>query len=50
MLSYGAYGCVYHPSTEGDNQMVSKVVNTEYSLKEIEIRKLILLSKKIFER
>ena len=39
MLSYGAYGCVYHPSTEGDNQMVSKVVNTEYSLKEIEISK-----------
>jgi len=39
MLSYGAYGCVYYPSTEGNTEMVSKVVNTEYSLKEIEISK-----------
>jgi len=41
MLSYGAYGCVYHPSTDGDEKTVSKVVNQEYSLKEIEISKRI---------
>ena len=41
MLSYGAYGCVYHPSTNGDKQTVSKVVNTEYASKEIEISKRI---------
>jgi len=41
MLSYGSYGCVYHPSTDGDKQMVSKVVNREYSSKEIEISKRI---------
>jgi len=39
MLSYGAYGCVYYPSTDGDKQMVSKVVNREYANKEIEISK-----------
>jgi len=39
MISYGAYGCVYHPSTDGDQQMVSKVVNREYATKEIEISK-----------
>ena len=41
MLSYGAYGCVYHPSTDGDEQMVSKVVNREFASKEIEISKRI---------
>jgi len=41
MLSYGAYGCVYHPSTEGDDKVVSKVVNREYSAREIEISKRI---------
>jgi len=41
MLSYGAYGCVYHPSTDGDDNMVSKVVNREYAEKEIEISKRI---------
>ena len=41
MLSYGAYGCVYHPSVDGDNQVVSKVINREYASREIEISKRI---------
>ena len=39
MISSGAYGCVYHPSTNKDDTMVSKVVNREYAEKEIEISK-----------
>jgi len=41
MLSYGSYGCVYHPGTDCNGttskKHVSKIVNTQYSAREIKI-------------
>lgn len=43
MLSYGSYGCVYYPGTDctgnTDATHVSKIVNTQYSFREIAIAK-----------
>ena len=45
MLSYGSYGCVYYPGTDcngnADKTHVSKIVNTQYSAREIAMGKLI---------
>ena len=41
MLNYGSYGCVYYPGTDCNGNTnkthVSKIVNTKYSAREIDI-------------